>query len=119
MTDQTERRDRSISATDVEWEYICERARNNGTDVSRYIIRKATETDIVPASVVRRVVREILILAKIEESRLESLGAASVYAATCDAIDDWLEQEDRISRLTDPGAANRWKNTSLELFERL
>ena len=37
------------------------------------------------------------------------LGAGEAWEDACDAVDEWIEREGMLDRLTDPGAANRWK----------
>ena len=45
----------------------------------------------------------------LEERRLREAGAGEAWEEAAEAIDDWLEREGVLARLTDPGAANRWK----------
>ncbi len=46
-------------------------------------------------------------MSRLEERRLR--GAGEAWEDACDAVDEWIEREGTLDRLTDPGAANRWK----------
>ncbi len=105
----TTRRERVIEATDTEWDRVSELARASGQSVSRFVVKRATARDILPPAVLRRVAREILILAKLEEQRAADLGVTERHDAIADAVDAWLAREDDLAHLCDPGAANRWK----------
>ena len=48
-------------------------------------------------------------LAVLEERRLRATGAGEEWDSACAVVDAWLEREGELVRLTDPGAANRWK----------
>lgn len=76
---------------------------------SRYIVHKTLMPDALPAEVLRRTVREVLILARLEERRLREAGAGEAWEEARETIDEWLEREGVLAQLTDPGAANRWK----------
>ena len=65
--------------------------------------------DGIPAEVLRRAVREMLVLSRLEERRLREAGAGETWEDACDAVDEWIDGEGMLERLTDPGAANRWK----------
>ena len=43
-------------------------------DLSRYIVHRATQPDPLPAVVLRRAVRELLLLSKLEEERMADMG---------------------------------------------
>ena len=103
------RRQRAVMATDAEWERIGRLAGAAGMDRSRYLIHRALAADALPDAVLRRAVRETLVLSLLEERRLRQAGAGSAWDDACDAVDDWIEGEGVLDRLTDPGAANRWK----------
>ena len=60
----------------------------------------------------RRAVRELLLLAKIEERRMADMGLDDRWKALGDAVDAWLDRETELDRLTDPGAAERWRAVS-------
>ena len=102
-------RNRTIVATDAEWERVTELARAAGEDVGRFVVRRAISRESIPATVLRQAVRQVLILAKLEEQRIADLGADGRLHAVSDAVDAWLEREDEFAHLADPGAANRWK----------
>ena len=107
------RRQRALMATDAEWERIGGLARAAGMDRSRYLVRRALEPDGIPDAVLRRAVRETLVLSLLEERRLRQAGAGSAWEDACDAVDAWIEAEGVLDRLTDPGAANRWKRVGI------
>ena len=109
MSDRHSRRQRAFMASDAEWERIGRGAEGCGMERSRYIVHKTLMPDTLPAEVLRRAVREVLILALLEERRLREAGAGEAWEEAAEAVDDWLEREGVLARLTDPGAANRWK----------
>ena len=65
--------------------------------------------DSLPPEVMRRAVREMLVLSRLEERRLREAGGGEAWEVACDAVDDWLEREGALDVLSDPGAANRWR----------
>ena len=103
------RRQRAVMATDAEWERIGRAAAASGMDISRYVIHRALNRDPLPPEVLRRAVREMLVMSRLEERRLRGAGAGEAWEDACDAVDEWIEREGMLDRLTDPGAANRWK----------
>ena len=103
------RRQRAVMASDAEWERIGRAADAAGMDRSRYVVHRALMAEPLPAEVLRRAVRETLVLSLLEERRLRESGLGAVWEDACDAVDGWIEEEGAIGRLTDPGAANRWK----------
>ena len=62
--DASGRRQRAVMATDAEWERIGRAAAESGMDLSRFVIHRALDWDPLPAEVLRRAVREMLVLAK-------------------------------------------------------
>ena len=64
----------AVMATASEWARIRELAAEAGMDISRYIVHRATVPDPLPDTVLRRAVRELLLLAKIEERRMAAVG---------------------------------------------
>ena len=109
MNTGAERRQRAVMATDAEWERLGGLARAAGMDRSRFVIHRALMPDDLPAEVLRRALREMLALSILEERRLRQAGMGRVWEDACDAVDEWIEREGALERLTDPGAANRWK----------
>ena len=103
------RRQRALMATDSEWERIGRLAAAAGMDRSRWLVHRALMPDGVPDAVLRRAVRETLVLSLLEERRLRQAGAGGAWEDACDAVDEWIEGEGIVDRLTDAGAANRWK----------
>ena len=73
------------------------------------MIHRALDRDPLPPEVLRRAVREMLVLSRLEERRLRGAGAGEAWEDACDAVDEWIDREGMLDRLTDPGAANRWK----------
>ena len=114
MSGDDERRQRAVMATDAEWERICRAAAASGMDRSRFVVHRALMPDALPAEVLRRAVRELLVLSKLEEKRLREAGVGTAWEDACDTVDDWIEREGMLERLTDPGAANRWKAVGVE-----
>lgn len=103
------RRQRAVMASDAEWERIGRAADAAGMDRSRYVVHRALMAEPLPAEVLRRAVRETLVLSLLEERRLREADLGAVWEDACDAVDGWIDDEGAIGRLTDPGAANRWK----------
>ena len=103
------RRQRAVMATDEEWERIARRAASRGMELSRFVIERALEEDALPAEVLRRAVREMLAMSLLEERRLRDADLGRRWEDACDAVDEWIDREGMLERLTDPGAANRWK----------
>lgn len=110
--DTGDRRQRTIMATDLEWERVGLAASERGMDRSRYLIHRALAADLLPEEVVRRAVRQTLTLSLLEERRLRDMGAGTIWEEASAAVDDWMEREGAFERLTDPGAMNRWKKAA-------
>ena len=49
-------------------------------------------------------VRDVVLLSRLEQTRWEDLGAQGRWQELADAVDDWIEREERIAHLTDAGA---------------
>ena len=107
--DASGRRQRAVMASDAEWERIGRVAAASGMDLSRFVIHRALDRDPLAPEVLRRAVREMLVLSRLEERRLREAGAGEAWEDACDAVDEWIDREGMLDRLTDPGAANRWK----------
>ena len=74
--DASGRRQRAVMATDAQWERIGRAAAESGMDLSRFVIHRALDRgDPIPAEVLRRAVREMLVLSKLEERPLREAGA--------------------------------------------
>ena len=73
--DASGRRQRAVMATDAEWERIGRAAAESGMDLSRFVIHRALDWDPLPPEVLRRAVREMLVLSRLEERRLRGAGA--------------------------------------------
>ena len=102
----------AVQATANEWARIRELAAAAGMDLSRYIVHRATQPDPLPAVVLRRAVRELLLLSKLEEQRMADMALEDRWRALGDAVDAWLVREAELDRLTDPGADWRWRAVS-------
>ena len=113
--DASGHRQRAVMASDAEWEMVGRVAKGRGMDRSRYLIHRALMPDALSTEVLRRAVRELLVLSLVEERRLREAGAGQAWEDTCDAVDAWIASEGELERLTDPGAANRWKALGGEL----
>ena len=114
MSRPAERRTQhAVMATASEWARIRELAADAGMDLSRYIVHcGATVPEPLPDTVLRRAVRELLLLSKIEERRMADMGLEERWKALGDAVDAWLDREAELDRLADPGAAERWRAVS-------
>ena len=66
--DASGRRQRAVMATDAEWDRIGRAAAESGMDLSRFVIHRALDWDPLPPEVLRRAVREMLVLARLPES---------------------------------------------------
>ena len=102
-------RQRAVMASDAEWARIARKAEAAGMEQSRYVVGRALAEEGLTFAVRHRALRQSLVLAVLEERRLREAGAGRVWEEACAAVDAWLEREDALERLTDPGAANRWK----------
>ena len=60
-------RQRAVMASDAEWEMVGQVAKRGGMDRSRYLIHRALMPDALPTEVLRRAVRELLVLSLVEE----------------------------------------------------
>ena len=113
MTDtRGKHRQRALMATDSEWARIGAAASAAGMEKSRYVVARVLSAEAIPREAIHRAIRQSLVLALLEERRLREAGAGSAWDAACDAVDAWLEREGDLARLTDAGAANRWKAAS-------
>ena len=72
-------RQRAVMATDAEWERIGRAAAESGMDLSRFVIHRALGRDPLPPEVLRRAVREMLVLSRLEERRLRGAGAGVLF----------------------------------------
>ena len=102
-------RQRAVMASDTEWARIARKAEAAGMERSRYVVGRALAEEGLTLAVRHRALRQSLVLAVLEERRLREAGAGRVWDEVCAAVDAWLEREGALERLTDPGAANRWK----------
>ena len=75
MSGDDERRQRAVMATDAEWERIVRAAAARGMDRSRFVVHRALMLDALPAGVLRRAVREMLVLSLLEKKRLREAGS--------------------------------------------
>ena len=106
---RTKPHQRALMATDSEWARIGEAAAAAGMEKSRYVIHRTLAPESLPQEVIRRAIRQSLVLAVVQERELRDAGMGGRWNAACAAVDAWLEREGEFARLTDPGAANRWK----------
>ena len=107
--DASGHRQRAVMASDAEWEMVGQTTRRRGMDRSRYLIHRALMADALSTEVLRRAVRELLVLSLLEERRMREAGAGQAWEDAYDAVDAWIDREGELELLTDPGAANRWK----------
>ena len=109
------RRQRAVMATDEEWERIGRAAAASGMELSRFVVHRALSPDALAPEVLRRAVREMLVLSLLEERRLRGAGFGERWEDACDSVDEWIDREGLLDRVTDPGAANRWKAVGRDL----
>ena len=110
--DASGRRQRAVMATDsgVGTDRPGGCGERHGPVALRDLSRAWTGTHL-PPEVLRRAVREMLVLCMLEEKRLrERRRRRATWEDACDAVDEWLDREGMLEGLTDPGAANRWKS---------
>ena len=109
MSGDDGRRQRAAMAAGAEWDRIGRAATASDMDRSRFVVHHALMAEALPREVLRRSVSETLVLSLLEERRLREAGAGSAWEDACDAVDEWIDRKGMVERLTDPGAANRWK----------
>ena len=97
MSGDDERRQRALMATDAEWERIGGAAAASGMDRSRFVVHRALMPDALPAEVLRRAVREMLVLSLLEEKRLREGSKGAAWEDACDAVDEWIDREGMLS----------------------
>ncbi len=71
----------AVMATASGWVRIRELAADAGMDLSRYVVHRASAPDPLPDSVLRRAVRELLLLATIEQQRMADMGLEERWRA--------------------------------------
>ena len=106
------RRQRAVMLSDFTWDRVSRAAKANGMEKSRYVEQELSKPKGLPPEVLRRLIRQVLTLAMLEERRLREAGLGRLWDEVSDAVDDWMDEEGVIDRLTDPGAANRWRAVS-------
>ena len=77
-------RQRAVMASDAEWEMVGQVAKRGGMDRSRYLIHRALMPDALSTEVLRRAVRELLVLSLVEERRQREAGAGQAWEDTCE-----------------------------------
>ena len=106
------RRQRGVMLSDFTWDRVSRAAKLAGMEKSRYVEQELLKPKGLPPEVLRRVIRQALTLAMLEERRLREAGLGHLWDEVSDAVDDWIDEEGVFEQLTDPGAANRWKAVS-------
>lgn len=94
------RRRRCVMATDSEWERMREAAAAAELSCSEFIVRRCLDDAIsrerepaLPAPVMRRVARSVLVLEALERKRLENEGATALWDAEIATAEGWLDGE--------------------------
>ena len=94
------RRQRAVNMTDHEWERIGARANAAGMPVSRYIAHRLAGPAETPAAadpspeLLRRVLREVMVLSRIEQQRMASReGEKETWRKVAARVDEQLEAE--------------------------
>ena len=77
--DASGHRQRAVMASDAEWEIIGRVAKRRSMDRSRYLIHRALMPDALSTEVLRRAVRELLVLSLVEERRQREAGAGQAW----------------------------------------
>ena len=94
------RRQRAVLMTDGEWERIGARAEAAGMKVSRYIAHRLTGPAETPAAdpspeLLRRVLREVMILSRIERQRMAGReGEEEAWERVAALVDEQLAAEE-------------------------
>jgi len=94
------RRQRAVLMTDGEWERIGARAEAAGMKVSRYIAHRLTGPAETPAAdpspeLLRRVLREVMILSRIEQQRMAGReGEGETWERVAALVDAQLAAEE-------------------------
>lgn len=101
------RRQHAIMVTDSEWARLKLRAREAGMPVSRFIVHRLAEADPgpapdrgpggLPASVWRRVAREVLLLGRLEAERLAGQRLSEERDALAAEVDLWLARQEELA----------------------
>ena len=98
------RRQRAVTMTDHEWERIGARAKAAGMPVSRYIAHRLAGPAETPAlaadpspELLRRVLREVMILSRIERQRMAGReGEEETWERVAALVDEQLAAEERL-----------------------
>ena len=97
------RRQRAVLMTDHEWERIGARAEAAGMKVSRYIAHRLAGPAETPAvadpspELLRRVLREVMILSRIERQRMAGReGEEEAWERVAALVDEQLAAEERL-----------------------
>ena len=94
------RKRRCMMATDSEWTRMREAAAAAEISCSAFIVRRcldgaepAAPEPVLPAPVLRRVMRTVLALEEIERLRLKKAGSEADWNAALARADEWLDGE--------------------------
>ena len=82
---RTKPHQRAVMATDSEWARVSEAAAAAGMEKSRYVIHRTLAPESLPPEVMRRAIRQSLVLAVLEERVLRDAGAGDEWDAACTA----------------------------------
>ena len=89
-------------ATNADWASIQEAADADGISVSDYVVRRCLDgrestrsSDVaVPPSVLRRMVRAVLILEEVEQRRVKNGDGEESWHTLAAKVDAWIDRED-------------------------
>lgn len=94
------RKRRCVMATDSEWSRMRERAAEDRLSCSEFIVQRclhvpepAAPETALPAQLLRRIARSVLVLEEMERLRLIREGAEGDWKAALDRADRWLDGE--------------------------
>ena len=89
---RTKPQQRALMATDSEWAQIGEAAAAAGMEKSRYVIHRTLAPESLAPEVIRRAIRQSLMLAVVQERELRDAGMGDEWDGACAAVDAWLER---------------------------
>ena len=95
---------RYVMATDAEWARIGEAAEAAGLSKSEFLLRRALEPGVLadsegvglPPFLLRRLVRTVLVLERLEQLRLSNDGAEDLWERLVAEADAWVDEETRL-----------------------
>ena len=98
------KRQRTLRATDSDWERVGALARAAGMTVSDFVLWRALEPPSATASAPGelperlrdRIFKAVLVLWELERRRLADTGDAELWTAVNETVDEWFENERKV-----------------------